>query len=365
MKITIDQRFDERHSFPAFNNYLSWLFLQFARDNPEHSFCIHNFRCVKEDLPANVSAAEHANPRERSWLQGLFSKKRKGKEDLLIECFPSRQRITGSSPVIIIDLSMLVHPGYFHKKEVRRFKKALSRLLSSSRPVIVLSRFYRQLLVEHFNIPAEKIFLLSIQFPLELLPLRFGEKEDIKMKYTNGLDYFFFAGDLHPRSELMTLLKAFSQFKHWQRTNMKLVIAVYKSNWSLVEFNKLLATYKYRDDVLLLTDLTFTTLQQLAGAAYCCIYPARYDPLPWQVLVSMGMQSPVICYDIPEIRDLAGEAVVYAEPGESQLSSAMQRMYKEEGTRARIIEKAMIEFETQVDNDTVFQNRLMAGKLIG
>ena len=47
-------------------------------------------------------------------------------------------------------------------------------------------------------------------------PLNDEEKTATKNKYTEGKEYFVYAGAIHPRKNLINLLKAFSVFKKRQ-----------------------------------------------------------------------------------------------------------------------------------------------------
>lgn len=55
-------------------------------------------------------------------------------------------------------------------------------------------------------------------------PVEWELANKIKEKYTGGQEYFLVAGSIHSHKNLLTLLKAFSIFKKWQKSNMKLVI---------------------------------------------------------------------------------------------------------------------------------------------
>lgn len=104
--------------------------------------------------------------------------------------------------------------------------------------------------------------------------MEWEEREQIKEKYTGGTEYFLYTGPLYPPDLLITLLKAFSHFKKWQRSNMKLTLAGPASK-KTAQLKEKLATYKYREDVVILEDPDTLTLKELTDAACAPIQPDR------------------------------------------------------------------------------------------
>ncbi|WP_353934802.1 glycosyltransferase, partial [Acinetobacter baumannii] len=72
---------------------------------------------------------------------------------------------------------------------------------------------------------------------------------------------------MSPRKNLLHLLKAFSLFKKWHKSNMKLVIAG-RLAWHYETFLEKLKTYKYKNDIVLTGYLPETDLQALVAGAY-------------------------------------------------------------------------------------------------
>ena len=56
-------------------------------------------------------------------------------------------------------------------------------------------------------------------------PLSPGEKEKVRREFTGGTPYFLCVGALHPRKNIVRLLKAFEMFKKARPSQTKLVLA--------------------------------------------------------------------------------------------------------------------------------------------
>lgn len=97
--------------------------------------------------------------------------------------------------------------------------------------------------------------------------MNWEEKEQVKDTYTGGREYFLFAGDIFPPDHIIILLKAFSHFKKWQLSNMKLVLAG-KANKKTAKLKDKLTTYKYREDVVIIENPSPDISDTLLQAAY-------------------------------------------------------------------------------------------------
>lgn len=214
----------------------------------------------------------------------------------------------------------------------------LRKALQNATETIVFSEHDSLILQNKFTVPRQKIKLLPV-YTADEIRLSWAEKENIKIQHTAGQEYFIFAGDIHQRYDLVSLLKAFSQFKKRQQSNMHLVIA---GNQTLHtgQLVQKLASFKYRNDVRLIIDPPDKTLNALIGAAYAFVYPVLYDHLPVTVLSAICARVPVITFVTPFIKELASDTVIYTASDAEALSESMQSVYKDEDLRAAVIDSA-------------------------
>jgi glycosyltransferase involved in cell wall biosynthesis len=170
--------------------------------------------------------------------------------------------------------------------------------------------------------------------------LSWTETESIRTQYTGGREYFLFTGDIDAAHRLVELLKAFSLFKKWQQSNMQIVLAGFETPWT-DGFEDKLATYKYRSDVVLLKDLEWKETVRLAAAAYAMVYPSVSDTLPVAPLLALQAGIPLIASDIPVLRE-PGDVAEWVDNSrlEEGLSQAMMRLYKDEGYKQQLVQKA-------------------------
>ena len=323
---------------PFLKHQLSNYLVKLATARPDYSFIIYGMEAGDDNHPRNFSVEPEKFSENGSWLTRFFTKPA-GSAALLFKLFTPASRIGRDDMLLITDLSPLVHPEHFNARETARFRKTLGKGIAIAKGLVVFSRYYHHFLLTTLKVPQEKLHYWNLAIPATVKEIGWEEKEKVKQAFTAGTEYFLFAGDLHPRYELVTLLKAFSDFKKWQRSGMKLVLAAFQTDWAK-EFGALLTSYKYREDVILVKDPADYTLEQLIAAAYCVVYPAQHDPFPQIIRYAMSSRVPVITSDIPEIRSLGGDGFIYAANTVQELSPFMQRVFKDESWRAEMILKA-------------------------
>lgn len=243
---------------------------------------------------------------------------------------------TRHSILVVHDLSFVHYPQFASWRQKLYYKLFMPGLLRKAKKIITVSAFSKNAIIERYKIPAGKIAVVHGAAGDHLLPLSWEEKEAVKNKYTAGREYFLAAGDTCTRDNLLTLLKAFSLFKKWQRSNMKLLVTgnLVLQHAGLAEKLK---TYKYREDVVLAASPTEEASPLLTSAAYAVLHTGSLDGSGLAVLDAMQCEVPVIAGNtaIPEI---SGEAALYTAPGDPDaLAKQMLALYKDENLRSRFI----------------------------
>jgi glycosyltransferase involved in cell wall biosynthesis len=171
--------------------------------------------------------------------------------------------------------------------------------------------------------------------------LSWHEKEQVKDGFADGREYFLFTGGIHPRKNLLNLLKAFSLFKKWQHSNMKLLVAG-RLAWQYDDIVEKLKTYKYRDDVVMLGHLPEADLARVTAAAYALIYPSFFEGFGLPIVEAMQCGVPVITSNTSAMPETGGDAALYADPGDPDaIAKHMLQLYRDENLRSRLIAAGM------------------------
>jgi glycosyltransferase involved in cell wall biosynthesis len=245
--------------------------------------------------------------------------------------------------LVVHDLSFLHIGEAVSAATSRYYKKNTPRFLRKATSIATVSAFSKNDILKHYPFlnPETIDVVYSAAKPI-FQPIGENEKEKVKEKFTAGKEFFIYAGSIHPRKNLVNLLKAFSIFKKRQQTGMKLVLAG-RLAWKYEKFLKDLSSYKYREDVIVTGYLAETDLAKLIASAYAMVYPSLHEGFGVPVLEAMQSSVPVITSKDSSMEEIAGDAALYADPYlPDSIAAQLMHIYKDESLRTQLAEKGRI-----------------------
>lgn len=183
-------------------------------------------------------------------------------------------------------------------------------------------------------------------------PLAWAEKEAVKNSFSAGNEYFLYYGPVAKNHDILILLKAFSQFKKRQRCSMRLLLALTgpEGNETL---QKKLTSYKYREEVQLLQELSLADVARLATGAYGIIASAAYQP-GWWLLGGMQAGSALVAQITATSKEVCGPACYHLQQWETDpIAQSMMLLYKDETYRSKLIANGEQQIAAQGMNSVV------------
>jgi glycosyltransferase involved in cell wall biosynthesis len=242
----------------------------------------------------------------------------------------------------IHDLAFLHYPQYMPKTQHWFYKHYTPDFIRKARRIITVSSFSRSDLIKQYPFAKDKTEVVYNAADPSFRPLSWAEKEAWKEHYTEGREYFLCVGSVHPRKNLINLLKAFSGFKKRQKTNMQLVIAG-RLAWQHEDFSQALSTFKFRNDVKLTGYMAQESLVKLMGSAYALIYPSVWEGFGMPVLEAMQAGVPVLCSGTSALPEIAADAALFFDPLKpDDIGLQMAHVYKDEHARSLMIERGLV-----------------------
>jgi glycosyltransferase involved in cell wall biosynthesis len=244
--------------------------------------------------------------------------------------------------LVVHDLAFLHQPEGYRKSHLRYYKHYTPVFIKKAQTVLTVSQFTKQDIIDQYETDEGKISVVYNGVKDVFAPLHFNEQTSVKEKYTGGLEYFLYAGAIHPRKNLINLLKAFSIFKRRLQSSMKLVLAG-RLAWKNDEFLSLLKTYKYKDDVVLTGYLDEEELAKLTASAYAFVYPSLFEGFGVPVIEAMKCGVPVLTSKASSMEEISeGAALLFDPQNVDEMADALMRIYKDEEGRRVLIEKGKL-----------------------
>lgn len=245
--------------------------------------------------------------------------------------------------LVIHDLAFEHYPTFVKRSHLMHYRHYMPKFAAKATRIATVSTFTKEDLVEKYKVPADKIDVVYNGAHSEYKPLPYEARTAVKEQYTEGKEFFLFIGALHPRKNIINMLKAFVKFKRRQKSPMKLVI-VGRLAWLSKEIQEAKDRMPYKEDVIWLGYKSVEELALITASAYAMLYPSLFEGFGIPILESLTCNVPVIASNTSSMPEVTGDAGILVDPSDvDDIVNAMEKMYKDEQLRDRMIRQAPIQ----------------------
>lgn len=245
--------------------------------------------------------------------------------------------------LVIHDLAFEHYPEHMklsHRLYLRRYSPLFAKKATR---IVTVSEFSKQDIAARYDIAPDKIDVSNNAAHDAYHPLSWEEKQVIRQELTDGCEYFVFAGALHPRKNIVNLLKAFIRFKKYNRSNMKLVI-VGRLAWKYEEVEEMKKDMPFKEDVVWLGYQDVDRLAQIIAGAYALAYPSLFEGFGIPIIEAYKCNVPAIVSNTSSMPEVAGGGALIADPTDYRdIADQMSKLYKDEALRYKLIEQAQLQ----------------------
>ncbi len=160
--------------------------------------------------------------------------------------------------------------------------------------IATVSNFTKNDLIKTYGSGAEKIDIVFNGVSEVFKPLKEEEKAKIIKEESNGIPYFICLGSIHPRKNIITLLKSFEKFKKENSQYPHQLIFVGRMAWKNTEIEEYLKSMRFKNSILFIGVLNDQELSKILASATASIYPSLFEGFGLPVIESMACGVPVI-----------------------------------------------------------------------
>lgn len=352
MRIAVNTRFLQKNNLEGYGYYIHELMQRITHAHPEHQFLFLFDRPFDASFIYNKNiTAQIITPQPRHGLAFRFwydikltwaAKKFKADVLVSLDGFCS---LSSSIPQVLAvhDLAFVHYPKLIHKLHLLFYKTHQKRFLNKAKAIVTVSAFSKQDIINQYKVDDTKISVVYNATRTIFKPFEYADNDFVKKHYAQGNEFFLFIGGIHPRKNLLQLLKAFSIFKKRQLSSMKLLVAG-RLAWQYEDIIEKLKTYKYRDEVVLLDYMPEAELAKVTAAAYALIYPSLFEGFGVPIIEAMQCGVPVACSNTSSMPEVAGDAALFFNPNDANdIALQMMVLYKDEKLRSELIQKGCVQ----------------------
>ncbi|MFZ2882425.1 MAG: glycosyltransferase family 1 protein, partial [Candidatus Moraniibacteriota bacterium] len=201
----------------------------------------------------------------------------------------------------------------------------------------------------HFypKINSKKVQVIHHGFDGDLFSTKISDQKKLAFLANYGLgnsQFLLYVGAIQPRKNLNTLVEAFvSLKKSGKYPELKLVLAGAPA-WKAEETFAVIENSAYSKDIILTGGVSFSDLVKFYQYAETFIFPSLYEGFGIPILEAFACGTPVICANNSSLPEVAGEAALYFESGNSmELSEKIVRILGNEKEKEQLIERGFIQ----------------------
>ncbi len=243
---------------------------------------------------------------------------------------------------VIHDLNFLHHPLWLPFANRFYYNRYFPIWANKANRIATVSEYTKKDLIDSYKIAAEKIDVVYNGANETLKPISEKEKEETRIKYTNGNPYFIFVGASPPRKNLINLFKAFDQFKEKESSPYKLLIAGAKKWWA-EDIKQTYLQMKFIDDVIFTDRVSTEDLNKLICAAHAMTYISLFEGFGIPLLEAMHCETAIITSNVTSMPEIAKDAALLVDPySVESIKDAMHTITKDENLRQQLIEKGKV-----------------------
>lgn len=168
------------------------------------------------------------------------------------------------------------------------YRHYFPKFCDKAESIIAISNHTRNDLIQHYHVPEEKISTISNGVSPEFQPLHDLQQKNVLKHHTNGRPYFIYVGAIHPRKNVLTLLKAFESFKQKNPDLPHQLILVGRKAWHNEDLMDEYHQMSYKDQVIWLDHIQRQQLIELIASATAMLYLSLYEGFGLPVLEAMA-----------------------------------------------------------------------------
>ena len=243
------------------------------------------------------------------------------------------------SVAVIHDLNFEHFPQdipYFMRKY---YSHMFPRFAQKAARIATVSEYSKSDIINTYHVNPSKIDVVYNGAGSIFNPLQSADQQQIRNKFSQGREYFFFIGSLHPRKNLVNLFKAFDLFKQNDKAGIKLLLAGARMWWT-DEIRLAYEGMRYRDDVIFTGRVTDEELASLMASALALTYVSYFEGFGIPILEAFQCDTPVITSNVTSMPEVAGNAAILINPfSVPSIADAMLKIASDDEFRQNLIVK--------------------------
>ncbi|HYM11015.1 MAG TPA: glycosyltransferase family 1 protein [Bryobacterales bacterium] len=243
-------------------------------------------------------------------------------------------------PVVVTvhDISFIEHPEYFPAGRAWQLRLSTSNTLRRASRILTISEFSRQRIARGFGIDPDDITVTPLAAQDHFRPLdRAAAAHRIGERYGIRRPYILTVGDLQPRKNQISLIRAFRELLQVEPQLPHLLVLAGKDTWFAPRVREEVQRSGLDGRVVLPGFVAEEDLAPLYNAADLFVFPSLYEGFGLPAIEAMACGRPVVCSSSGSLPEVVDRAAILIDPHSiGDLVRAMRDVLRDDQLRSRM-----------------------------
>jgi glycosyltransferase involved in cell wall biosynthesis len=237
------------------------------------------------------------------------------------------------------DLAFFHYPNHMRFSDRVFYNYFFPKYHQKADRIIAVSEYTKSDIINQYAIPEHKIDVVHNAANGHFYPVSERVKQQTKAKLTGGKPYFVYLGSIHPRKNIVNLIKGFEIFKEKTGTEHFLII-IGRPAWKTRDFYSALDNSKFKDFIIN-TQIEREKLPDYIGSADAMFYVSLFEGFGIPVLEGFEAGIPVVTSNCTSMPEVAGDAALLVDPNSPEdIAKSMIRLSSDPELCKNLVEKA-------------------------
>jgi glycosyltransferase involved in cell wall biosynthesis len=379
MRIAINTRFLLSEKLEGIGMYTQEIFKRVVQQMPEHEFYFlfdrpfsDEFIFAKNVIPIVVSPPARHPFLWYWWFEKSIPKiLKKYKIDLFISPDGYASLKTDVPQILTIhDLAFEHFPSHVPFLVRKYYQHFTPKYCEKAAIILAVSQFTKNDIVEKYGIDEQKINVVYNGVDVGSWSMVNGQWSMANSPSTIDhqlltKNYFIFIGAVHPRKNVLNLLKSFELYKSKINTTNQLII-IGRNAWMNTELEDYLTKMNFKEDVIWIKKCDRNELFGLLKNAIALVYPSLFEGFGIPIIEAMKLGVSVITSNASAMPEIAGNAALLVDPTSiNEISNAMQKLSDDDTLKIDLIKNgyenaAHFSWQTSAEKMIEIINRMLS-----
>lgn len=245
----------------------------------------------------------------------------------------------------IHDVGFARMPELYDTSGRRRLIHATREAIRYATDLFVVSEFTKREVMDVYHVPEDRIVVTPLAYDSSVFYRKEAADVDaVLARYRLGRNFFLHVGRWERKKNLLTLLRAFEEFKSTRGMGdpFELVLVGKPGGFGYEEIKQWLRVSPARMSIRTLLHVPSEDTAALMNAATAFVFPSWYEGFGIPNLEALACGTPLLTSDIPAHREVVGDAAVFLPPEVPEAwAKAMHDLVLNASQRLELVEKGL------------------------